>query len=353
MLPGVVRRIAFVLCLVVPVSLGVRHVRAANGAKPRAAVLWSDAPCVQVVDRSQTPTLHFDYAVSQQELVDGEMRTSDEVDDSRTLQFFAFRSQRYEHVPPTWITQADIDRAAVKDPEVHPADVDPVEILAGGPVFTADEWLRITPDDARLPIDDAQAAMGLDWDLADVPAAPWLVWGYTWEPVRNRWSPRWSLVKVIDDAGSADAAGPAVLLLPNEQILTAGEPYTPKGCVDAPAGSTLTLEWGVVLGTAEPQWEPLVEDEPVDSGDLTLTVEFPEDAAMHNVHLRATIRDPKGRTYTAFTSKQLSIMPGAGGDDGGGDGCGCDLEPRTKAPWLAVVIAFGLRRRPRSRHARP
>ncbi len=325
------------------------HAHAANSSKPRAAVLWSSSACVQVVDRSKTPSLQLDYGVSQEELVDGAMRTPDEVDDSRTLQFFAFRSQRYEHAPPGWITQADIDRAAMKDPMVHPADIDPLEILAGGPVFGADEWVRITADDARVPINNAQAAMGISWDLRDVPPGSWMVWGYTWEPIGNLWSPRWGAVKIVEGAALAADAGPVIMLLPNEQIVAAGEPYVPKGCVDAPTGSTLTIEWGQVLGTVEPEWEPLVRDVPVENGEIDIAVEFPAEAAMHNVHLRATVVDPSGKSYTAFTSKQLSVMPGE--DDGGGGGCRVAAR-QSQLIWLLALGMLPRRRRPVNRKTR-
>ena len=349
-------------CLLVAVLLAPHVASAANGNKPRIPVVWSDAACITVVDRSATPVVHFDYVVPMEDDPEAQGgRTADEVDDSRTHQFFAFRKLDFASVNstdklPRWVTQSDIDRAAEVDPMVvamETAGIPPAEILDGGPRFAASEWLRITADDARVPITNAQAAMGVDWDLSAVEPGTWTVWGYTWEPVLNVWSERPGFIKVIASAAEADAAGPAIALLSESPDLSDGAPHAIPGCVDAPAGSTITLEWGEVVGSVEPEWRPVVEDEPVSTGMLDLEVVLPDadpGDGMALVKRRATVTDPSGKSYVAYSPGTYTVGRRAPEEDG------CQIAPAHTAPGgLAVLVplfAFGLRRRRRGARLR-
>jgi len=181
-------------------GVGPREAQAANAQKPRVPVVWDDAPCIEIVDASTTEVVHLEYSVPSEET--GEL-TPDEVDDSRRHQFFAFADQRYEAAPPRWITQADIDRAALVDPMVVPSAIDPEDVLETTSRWDPSEWVRITPDDMRVPITFDQAAMGVDWDVTAVSPGTWLVKGYTWEPVNNLWSTRWAALKIV--ASTAEA----------------------------------------------------------------------------------------------------------------------------------------------------
>ncbi len=352
---GMMRRI--VPGLLVAVLLAPQAASAANGQKPRIPVVWSEGTCATVVDRSTTPVVHFDYVVPMEDDPEAQGgRTSDEVDDSRTHQFFAFKKLDFVAANttqklPLWIVQSDIDRAAEVDPMVvamEMAGIPAAEILDGGPRFAASDWVRITPDDARVPITNAQAAMGVDWDVSTVEPGVWTVWGYTWEPLLNLWSERPGFVKVIASAAEADAAGPGIALLSESPVLTSGEPHTIPGCVDAPAGTTITLEWGEIVGSVEPDWRIFVEDEDVATGMLDLEVVIPDadpGDGMALVKLRATVTDPAGRSYVAYSPGTYTVPR----REPGSDGCECSAAEGTRGglALLVPLVAFGLRRRRR------
>ncbi len=350
---------AITTCLALAVLLAPRAGSAANGSKPRVAVLWSEGPCATVVDRSTTTTVHFDYGIALEDLGP---RTEDEVEDSRTHQFFAFARLDYAAVGtaqrlPPWITNADIERSALVDPAVVPDDIDPFDVLETTSRYAASDWLRITPDDARVPISNAQAAMGVDWDLTSVPPGVYTIWGYTWEPLTNLWASRPGFVKVIASASEADDVGPAIALAVDNAEVTVGEPHAVVGCADVPAGSTVTIEWGSVLGPEEPDWSTLVVDAPIATGALALEVTLPADAVgegpgLSFVRLRATVTDPSGRQYVAHSPGNYEVMPGEPPPD---EGCGCgasgDSTARTVG-LLAFVTMIGAPRRRRPNRAR-
>ncbi|MBC8069145.1 MAG: hypothetical protein IAG13_12495 [Deltaproteobacteria bacterium] len=347
------RRIAVGLVLVV--SLAPRASSAANGNKPRIPVLWSPSTCATVVDRSATPIVHLEYTVPEEDVPD--MRTPDEVDDSRTQQFFAFGRLDFAAYASAdkltrWITQADIDRAAAVDPAVASLVASGIradDILETTSRFPAGSWVRIIADDARVPISNAQAAMGIDWDVSAVAPGAYTLWGYTWEPQLNLWELRPGFVKVIASAAEADAAGPGIALdTENAQIVT-GEAHPLSGCVDTAAGSTITLEWGLTQGGVEPEWQPAIEDEPIASGALAIDLVLPYEAAQAGtiVKLRATVTDPGGKSYTTYSPGSYQVMPGEAQDDGDEDGCGC-AQGRGGLAGLAALAMLGLRRRRRA-----
>lgn len=338
--------------LALGVLLAPRAGSAANGSKPRVSVVWSDAPCATVVNRSETATVHFDYVVPLEDL--GPL-TDDEVEDSRTHQFFAFTRLDYAAVGtaqrlPPWIGQADIDRAALVDPEVVPANIEAIDVLETTTRFEPAEWLRITADDARVPISDAQAAMGVDWDVTAVPPGVYSIWGYTWEPLTNLWAGRPGFVKLVQSAALADDVGPAIALLVDNGEVTTGVPHPVLGCADVPAGSTVTIEWGIAPGPIEPAWELLIEDAPIETGALAIAIELPARAVEGQVgqtlvRLRATVTDPEGAQHVAYSPGAYQVVAGEQPPDAG-DGCriGGDAGPRTAVPLLALLVAARRRR---------
>jgi uncharacterized protein (TIGR03382 family) len=313
---------------------------AANANKPRVPAIWTPGACISTVDVSQTPVLHLEYTIATEETYD---LTDDEVEDSRRHQFFAFAAQRYELTPPIWITQADIDRAALVDASVEPASISPEDVLETTTRWKADEWVRITADDARVVITVEQAMMGVDWDLTNVHPGTWLVKSYTWEPLNNLWSTRWSAVKVVETMDAIADAGPSVILLPENAVLMSGVEYVPSGCIDAPPGSTLTIEYGVVEGTLEPEWEVAVDEAKVENGAFSTPIVL--DACVDGeIDLRATITDPSGKTYVAYSPGFLSASPSEGDTCDRDDGCGCAAGTGS-APWLLLAVVPVLRRR--------
>lgn len=338
--------------------------RASNENLRREVAVWSDVPCMLVVDRSVTPIVHFEYAVSDEDAP--AMLTADEVADSRRLQFFAFSRQLLEFDRMQYITWADIERAAMVDPQVKPDEIDPEFVLETTSRWGAADWVRITADDMRVPITDEQAAMGLDWDVSAVTPGTWIVKSFTWEPTLNAWSDRWGGVKVIASADEHEAAGPGAVLLLSTSEVEVGEAYVPPGCIDAPDGSTLRLEYGLAQGSLQPEWTIASDDVLVATGPLD--VEFvPSEAAIGGVYFRATVTDPDGRTYVAYSPRPITVAQasdsptGSSGDDsnssadsddqseeddGPRQGCGC-ATGRGVTAWSLLAIMACLRRRAR------
>jgi MYXO-CTERM domain-containing protein len=305
---------------VLAVVLPAGPAAASNGTKPRIPVDWSGAPCMTIVDRSAGAMLHLPYAVAQ----DDTDITADEVEDSRTHQFFALcRARDPQSFLPRWITQADIERAQLVG--AAPDTIDPEDVFETSSEW-ADCWYRINADDDRRPITMAAAAAGVDWDSAAVPAGTYVIEGYTWEPALNIWSGRPGVVKVVDDP-ALPASGPALAIENTEEVLNKNEPVTISGCVSAMDGSTVTAYWGM----AEPEvtWVPFIEDDPI-AGE-SFAVEFlpPEELAGESAMIRVDVTDPMDRSYTHYM-RELVIVLGTEGPgscmDGGGfiGGAGCE-----------------------------
>lgn len=341
------RRSALVLALAVGPSLAPGSAEAANGLRPRTPAVFTDVPCVTTVTRGEV--MHIAYAVP----YDDTELTADELPDSRRHQWLAFSQQRFDFGFPTWVSQADLDRATDNGDVTRPFG--PEDVLESSTRWPASTWVRITPDDARLPITAEQAAMGVDWDTAGVAPGTWLVAAYTWEPENNIWSPRFGALRV-EDAADRDAAGPTVFLPRADGLIaTRGEPLEVVGCVEAPAGSTVTASWGTLEGIDEPQWVPFVEDEPVESGPLRLELVAPAEAGS-TVKLRVEITDPSGRQYVAFTPTTIAVVgeapPSDEDDGGGGEGCACGSGRGSDRPrslgalvGLGLLVGHGRRRR--------
>ena len=334
--------------------------RAANGILPRSPTLFPGAPCMLTVDKAKQSTIHFDYMVGFEDAPTN--LTMDELDDSRTHQFFALDHLLFDSVPslPNWITQSDFDRAATKQMFVN--TYGPEDFLETSTEWGSADWVRITPDDARLPISNAQAAMGFDWDISDVAPGTWIVLGYTFEPENNKWSPRRGAVRIIDSGQSSDL-GPSAWIYAGAMLdesspvgtATQAQPYEVPYCVVAAPGSKMTASWGLLEGVDEPDWVPFVdgEDVPAD-GDHTFTLEPPSATADSTIKLRLVIDQPDGSSIETFSVGKVQVIgdPNAPPDDPpGGHGCSvCAIDSRSGASALALlVLVAGRRRRGRGR----
>lgn len=330
------------------VLMSPRFAIAGDESHPREPPLWTSVQCATIVDRSTTPVAHLEYQVVNEEV--GPF-PADEPMDTRTHQFFAFARIDFAAYNggdrlPVWITTTDLQRAAALDHvNIDPAAVSGDAILETTTRFAAADWTRIVPDDGRVPITHEQAALGVDWDVSAVTPGGYTIWGYTWEPVHNLWTARNGFVKVIASAAEADDAGPAIALLPEQVQLDAGDSHALPGCVDTPAGSTWTLEWGRPEGTLEPKWHALIEDEPIESGELAIDLVFPNEAggpakSPAQVKLRATVTDPGGKRFVAYSPLTYAVVVGEIDE-----GCGCDLAAGHRGTPLLALVILGLRRR--------
>lgn len=374
----------------VVVGLGLLFVPASawagNGTHPRTPVVWSDTPCMTIVDRSVSPIHSFGYAIPYE---DTDV-TDDEVVDSRTHQFFAYcRDRHLEEILPSWITEAEPMAAATAglgnldnvDLELH--------VLENNPEW-ADCWTRITQDDQRRPITFAAAAEPIEWDTTALPAGTWVVEGYTYEPWFNMWTSHPGVFKIVDDPDPA-ASPPAAALTFAEQSVLFGEQATITGCVDAMAGSTMTFSWALSSAVDEPVWIESAVDVPVEGSSFELSYEPPIETVSSSVMIRVQVTDPLDRTWIAHAIEYIGVVEDLGdegcdegsfvtnpcdteagetgatetgeagtddpsetgptlSDDGGGSGCGCtsgDSEPADLAALGLLVIVAQIRRRRR------
>jgi MYXO-CTERM domain-containing protein len=365
-------------------SFAATAVHAGNGTKPRVLVDWTGTPCMTIVDRSVDPVLNIEYSVAK----DDTELTPDEVDDSRTHQFFAFcRTHDLQTFLPRWIKQDDIDRAQAKGSA--PDMILPEDVLDTNTTW-ADCWYRVNADDARRPITVAAAAEGVDWNTSTVPAGTYRLEGYTFEPPFNVWSMSPGVVKVVDDPDPA-ASDPAIAVENTEELLYRDETVAIRGCVSAMDGATITAYFAAAGPAA--QWQPFIEDEPVVGTSFAVDLTSPEELVGESAMIRVDVTDPMGRTFTNYMREFVvvldsvdpngcpeesggagcgdsgegtigeSTISGSGGADGdastgvtpeqddtGGDGCGCRA-PTNRAPSVAGLLAFGvlgIRRRRRT-----
>jgi hypothetical protein len=334
---------------------------AGNGTKLRTLVQWSAAPCMTLVDRSQDPLLHLEYSIANE---DTDV-TSDEVADSRTHQFFATcRTSLPLDVLPSWITPLDVDAALTK--ALITDELSPEQILESNAEW-ADCWNRITPDDARRPITFAMADTGVEWDTSALAPGAYTVHGYTYEPAINLWAQRPGVVKVHD--GDPDAAGPAAAITTGELSLYREGVAQIEGCVDAPAGTTMTVEWALA-SEPTPEWVAFATDAAVEGDAFAVEFDPPDELVGGTAAIRATFTSPDGERYTTMMANMIIVLdlddPGcagsgfidtpcdesdstaaAGTDSSAGEpqmgesSCACANGPTRRHPsWLAALVVL-------------
>lgn len=278
---------------------------AGNGTHPRTPVLWSEAPCRTVVDRSVKPILGMEYTIPYED-VDA---TPDEVVDSRRHQFLAFcRGANVQEPYPTWITWKDVDAAEAQGlatPGLSDADV-----LETSPAWK-DCFVRITGDDQRRPITFAAAMKGVSWDLAGVAAGPYLIHGYTWEPAFNAYWPTTGYVQVIDGPDRSMALPGLGIYYGDDGsgIVWADQALKIRGCPYALPDSKITAYWSQPMPIA---WVPFVTDLVID-GESEFEVEFvppPEAASGIRAMFRLDLVDPMGREFSAHVANLATVLPG-------------------------------------------
>ncbi len=297
---------------------------AATDNRPRSVVSWTPAACATLVDRSVDPVVDLAYTPAFEE---GPPEPG-EVADGRRFQFFATcEALDANHVMPTWITWDDVDAAAAAIGKFDPLTVLAEQVLDDAASGWTDCAHRITTDDARIPITNADAAAGVDWDTTGVPAGVYIVHGYTWDPTINMWQARPGFVKVHD--GDPAAAGPAIALTSTWlEPIYADEVALLQGCVDASPSATLDVSWS---RDNPVQWVPYLRGEPVDGDAFAIEFMPPMDAVGDSLLIRVDVHDGD-RTYTAHISDLLTVLqPPAGGTCEGGFVPGPDC-PDTDGP---------------------
>lgn len=302
--------------------------RASNMTHPRTPVLWENTQCMQTHDRSEDPIYQLVYDIPNE---DTEI-TVDEVDDSRRHQFFALCRQENSQVHlPRWITQTDVDAAAAKN-LIDPLAVEGEDIFESA-TYWEGCWHRINEDVDRRPITNAMASQPVPWDTTGIDEGTYVIWGYTWEPAFNIWIQRQGAIVKVHDGGDPRDIGPGAAITTPEQNIYKNDIIDVEGCVNAPAGSTMTAYYATTEGASDPDWEPgwtpFAEDIAVE-GD-TFAIEFapPEEVAGGAALIRVQVVDGDDREYDAHMRDLIHVLPGDNPnncDEGGGfiGSPGCD-----------------------------
>jgi hypothetical protein len=316
-------------------ALSSPHAVWAHPSMAEAPLFGMAADCVQVVDKQMTEVLHVSYTVGADDtaLVQGDIA----VPDAKTHQFFAFRGALLAHdfgeelfpfappgaasiVLPSWITNADVKRAAratntLDGTAFSEADIPAGAVLDAEPTL-AGSYLRVTADDARVPITLAQSLAGVDWALADVDPGLYTFAGYVFSPPYNGWAPRAQLIEIVDGS----AAGPVANIERIEGGLFPYQGRKVRGCVATPEGSQLK-GWFTVVDRPESGWIEWLPSEAVTSGPLSLCFRDPRPELTGSVRLRFDLTAPDGTTRSFYSPDTVAALPGSGACAEGEDVC--------------------------------
>lgn len=357
--PGRVRCGAWALGLALAPCPGAR---ASNGNKARVQVRWpSGLECIQTVDKAHTSTFHIAYDFNGPDDIPP-VDSIDEVEDSRRHQFFAMCRHRHrQEILPRWISQHDFDRAqAFGYPNLNPG--------LAGILDRSPDWgscaLRINSDDARRPITHALAQQGIPWGIASVPSGTYVINGYTWEPPENLWTqPSRPGVVRIWNSRSEGSPAPAAAFDAVASIGYVGQSQSVAGCLAADPGST--AEWSIAelppLGVP-PQWIPLGPAEPAIAGRFDREIVPPTPIVSYGVSkwmLRLVLRDPQGRSYTAYSRSDLLVLDQSGDQDfeylppPPPEKSACDFNPKRDSWSFAAFVVFLVMARRGAKECRP
>lgn len=312
--------------------------------RERIRVDFGEVPCMERIVRSTDTDYTFNWSISSEESYP---IPSDEVPGGRTHQILAIARQEAKQLP-TWVSQADVDASAAIVPDFGvPSDED---IFERSPNWPAPSWLRVTPDDPRIEITDANAQAGATWDTTDVPPGAYQLVGYTFDPPVNITSRREGLLKVVD--GDENGA-PALFIEPRDVAVTLeGTTLGLQACIDAAPDSTLTGYIGEVVASDAPiDWQEVdleVANLP-SRGGFELGVRVPFGAGgnpLRNYRVRVDVQDVGGASYTAYSPRVYAVAedpdaPGETGDGGSGPGGGCSIASNAEGGRLAFWLGLG------------
>lgn len=266
---------------------------AINGSRPRVPPSFYGGACVTVVGRD-APLLEVGVTFPYEDVE----LTDDELPDSRTVGLYAFaRDLPPGATLPNWVQSGDVQRAV----ETGLIDAPPQpEALLPTSSWADVAWGVV---DERLPI-ACESAGPWPWNTQAVPPGAYVLWGYTFEPPLNLWTPRPGVVRVVDAAGSGP---PAVALsdLDGRREFGVEQGLEVMGCLSADPGTQVVLSWA---RAADPQtWTVFDVLEP--GGDtFTSWLAPPNDALYDALYVRAEARDPAGRSFIHHARGALVVL---------------------------------------------
>jgi hypothetical protein len=290
-------------------------------AAPAAPPIFDTGPCIRVIDREAEPSARFGYRVA---LDDVQLTAGDiPVPDALTHQFFAFRgaiafegfapelsdvesAEPRVTVLPLWITRRDVERAqASSDENTLGYDLSEVtqQTVLDTMASMQDRWLRITSEDARVPIAFEQALRGMYWDVRAVPPGLYTVASYIFSPPYNGWEIRSGLVKLVSKGSNP----PAAVISRIQEALFAGQGRRVRGCLDVPPDTQLRTYFQL-KDHPERGWMAWGEEQAVTSGDVDLCFQAPRELE-GSMRIRFDLSSG-GNTYTFYSPDTLLLLGG-------------------------------------------
>jgi hypothetical protein len=274
--------------------------------------------------------------------------------DAKTHQFFSFAgvvsknasADGYQLFPfeaaidqpltlPLWLEQSDVTRAAGAVRPVDMVDFTASQVQPGDVLATRSDLAShvhaISGVAERVPITKRQAEKGVHWDLHALVPGLYSVAGYVFSPPYNDWAARAGIIKLID----GKTAVPAAVIEPIDTTLFAGQGRRIRGCVDAPAGSTLSA-WVRAEDQPNAAWEAWLQREPLAAvgKDGAFELCFPNPPAGRSgvLRVRVEVTAPDGQRSAAYSPDTLLAVatPAA-----------CTTGPDTCCPASAPVADAG------------
>ncbi len=286
---------AVVVAILAPVRAS-----ATNAQRPRTRPDFELEQCLTVLGPDDA--LQIDFSIPYEDTQLG----ADELDDSRTLQFFALCRDHHAELEslPNWIGQHDLDRALEAGIiEALPPDAEVLDRSA--------DWSgcveRLVPDDARLPITCEATEGGVRVEPGALAPGNWVVRGYTFEPTINVWVPRRGVVQV---RAGAEALPVVALMSPPRDDWQAYEAdgFDIVGCMDGPPKTIVRVQWASLIAL---EWNLLAELDAAE-GTFAIHFDFPPQAVGQPVIFRAIAESPTGERWTGFAPGTLLVLPGDG-----------------------------------------
>lgn len=364
-----------------PAPTKPHHVGTGGMRPPTPTPGFLEERCATFVDRSAAQDLEFSVVIASEdrEGLEGELG------DDHTFQFFAFCEQpNPRDTLPPWIDVDDVARATLAG--LVPAPPSDDEVLSSAP------WVAIlghdgevgacvipvTTKDDRLPISCEATATPTTWSVADVPAGPYWVYGYTYDPPVNVWTPRVGVVVVHDGDPAAVAPWVALTAPTFPATMSPSAAYEIRGCAGGSGAARVVVE---LARTNEPNlddpsvWTAVGEAPVQGAGDFVVSLDgelLGSDAWNRAYVVRARVLDEQDATAatghalgtlalrasaTSTDPSDLRTPPdwcGLGIDDvdppATSAGCGISDPRRTAWPLFALLLGVGaLRSRVRRR----
>jgi hypothetical protein len=322
---------------------------------PAEAPDFGMPPCISVVDVSKQSSIEIAYTLAMDDTAFGPLDIP--MPDAKTHQFFAFSgamfsdATAYQIAPfdpavsdpielPLWINENDVMRAATASADVtgamfSAADIPQDEMLAKNSAL-AGRFMRITADDARVPITLAQAKTSVHWDLAGVAAGAYTFAAYIFSPPYNGWAPRPGLLKVKD----AQHDLPAAVIDPINDFVFSYQGRKVSACVDAPSGTQLAV---AVRFEEHPELGYIDALAPRDAstGPVALCVRNPMPELSGSLRVRFTLTAPDGTTTEQYSPDHVTALSGQGTCVESDTVC-CDFEPAQQAEDPHAMGAAGM-----------